>query len=179
MTLSTVTVVFHSDGWSTKAEIVFAVIEEIFKFSSLRTAWDFAIVFAVSASDSPCQVRKVDEAMCSINYYTVVSHEVPSIDWSREFAPDDEVCCQRITSFVEFEGGLWLLLWVSLTDHLPLVFEHLEGRQFWRNLWGLIVWFCFVRFQRCRWQNLQSQLRHPLLGRFRNPEWLTASLFSD
>ena len=43
----TVPVVFHSEGWSTEAVIVFAVLGGIARSSTIRTTWDFALISEV------------------------------------------------------------------------------------------------------------------------------------
>ena len=45
----------------------------------------FSTGFARSAFDSDCQVRKTNEAMCSVDDHTILSHEVQPFNWSVKF----------------------------------------------------------------------------------------------
>ena len=52
-----------------------------------------------------CQLWKVDETMCSIDYHTVVSHEVQPYNRSRQILDYDELFCKDVISNAKLKCG--------------------------------------------------------------------------
>ena len=77
----TVPVVFHFDGWSTKAVFVFVVVGGMVRASSVMTGCGFVFVSLEAFFNLHCQVRKVYEAVCRVNDYTVVPHKMQPNYW--------------------------------------------------------------------------------------------------
>ena len=100
-----VPVVFRSDGWSTNAVIAFFVISGTVMLLWITSAWSFGNPLARSAFDLPCQVWKMDEAMCSIDDHTVVSNEVQPYKMSRQILHYDKRICASVISDIKFECG--------------------------------------------------------------------------
>ena len=53
------------------------------------------------------QVGKMNEAMYSINDYTVVSHELQTFKWFCQILRYDKVFCKSIVYNIKFKCGCW------------------------------------------------------------------------
>ena len=99
----TVLVVFHYDGLSTRAVIAFVVIGSIVKYVTSEDKLGFGTCFARGAFYLHCQAVKMNETLCSIIYYTVVSHEVQTCSWPWQLLHTDEMFFyKRIVSIFKF-----------------------------------------------------------------------------
>ena len=87
----------------------------------------FRTFFAVSAFDFYSQVNKMDEAMCSINEYTVAFMKRNLIfDYVNIYTT---LKCSQ-TFELQNQVQVWLLLLFSLTGLVAYVFENLEDRPY-------------------------------------------------
>ena len=77
-----VPVVFHFDGQSTKAVIVFVVVGGIVRARSVMTGCRFVVVSLEAVLTCICQVREMNEAVCRVNDYTDVPHGMEPSFWS-------------------------------------------------------------------------------------------------
>ena len=96
---------FHSEGWSAEAVIVFVVFGAIVGASSKWTTWGLALVSVVTFLTWIVRWGKtwMDEAVCSVNDYTVVSLEVQTYNWSCQFLHYDNLFWKTIVSNVKFK----------------------------------------------------------------------------
>ena len=74
----TVPVLFHFDGWSTEAVIVFVVVGGIVRVSSVMTGC--GLVFISLEAVSVCNV-KWGKCKCRVNDYTVVPYKLQRNYW--------------------------------------------------------------------------------------------------
>ena len=72
----TVPVVFHLDGWSMKAVIVFVVVGGMFRFSSVMTGCGLVVVSLEAVLTCIVKRRKMYKSVCRVDDYTVVPHKM-------------------------------------------------------------------------------------------------------
>ena len=78
----TVPVVFHFDGWSIKAVIVFVVVGGIVRASSVMTGCGFVIFPLEAVLFCIVKCGKIYEAVCRVDDYTVVPHKMQPNYWT-------------------------------------------------------------------------------------------------
>ena len=72
----TVPVMFHFDGWSMKAVIVFVVVGGMVRALSVMTGCGFVVVSLEAVLTFIVKWGKMYEAVCRVNDYTVVPHKM-------------------------------------------------------------------------------------------------------
>ena len=123
----TVPVVFHFDGWSMKALIVFVVVDGMIMASSVMTGCGFVVVSLEAVLTCIVKWGKCMRP-CIVSMTTLLF----LIKCNPIIGPFNFFITTEVQQkyYLQFQVIVWLLIMVFLTGRWLLVFEIWEGRRF-------------------------------------------------